>query len=443
MPMPSLPISRSPGFSLSLSMIVKNGGDDLRLCLQSAVGVVDQIVVADTGSTDDSIAIAESFGATVIRIPWTDDFAAARNRSLALATGDWVLQLDADEALPAYASTRIPNILRQATDKVGGFVLIQKTFIANRFSSSEGRLARVNEERSGRAANAAAYTETSTTRLFRRHPGIDYTGVIHESVDQRLAQAGFIKLAVSDFHLEHYGPLTAGLSDAKRRHYRELCSRKVEQQPLNHMAWRELGAVQYLFGEYDEVMRCMERDHALSGHPLPVFYMAKAQYRVGKFAAALKFLDRMPDTGDLGFAKRQTRGDILADLGRLEEARSVYGEALAMIASSRELRPWTPVIESKLGYMEVRLGEGGGLERLSRALVETPDVYDCHDRLMKALIVLDRLPQAAEVAEAMQRRFPSEKTALRALALRAKVHELTRQRQNELVAEPQAATPQL
>jgi glycosyltransferase involved in cell wall biosynthesis len=407
-------------------MIVKDGGEDLRLCLESAVGVVHQIVVADTGSTDDSIRIAESFGARVIRIPWSDDFAEARNRALAMTGGDWVLQLDADEALPAHDSSRIPNILSQATEKVGGFVLTQKTFLANRFSSSEGRLARIHHERTGRAAKAAAYTETLTTRLFRRHPGIDYTGVIHESVDQRLAQAGFIKLAVRDFHIEHYGALTAGLSDAKKRWYRDLCLRKVEQQPLNHMAWRELGTVQYLFGEHDEVARCMERDYALSGHPLPLYYMAKARHNLGQLAEALQFLDRMPDAGDLGFAKRQTRGDVLADLGRLEEARLAYGEALALIDASDDLQSWKPVLESKLGYLEVRLGEGGGLERLRRALDEASDVYDCHDRLMKALIVLDRLPQAADAAEEMRRRFPSERTALRALALRAKADEVAR-----------------
>ena len=410
--------------TLSLSMIVKNGGEDLLHCLQSVVGIVDEMVVADTGSTDNSIEIARDFGATVIEIPWTDDYAAARNLALAEVSSDWVLQLDADEALPLYASQRVPNILRQATGQVGGFVLLQKSFVADRFTSSEGRLARANDESTGRSARAVAYTETRTTRLFRRHPGIFYTGIIHESVDQQLLHSGFTKLAVSDFHINHYGPLNDSLSEAKKRYYRDLCYRKTIQQPLNHMAWRELGAVQYLLGEYDEVMRCMEREYALSGHPLPLYYMAKVQHDRGHLAQALQFLDRMPDTGDLGFAKRQLVGDILARLGRLEEARFAYGEALAMIDPSPEYRSWKPVLESKLGYEEVRLGEGDcGLERLNRALSETPDVYESYDRLMKALIILGRLPQAADVAEEMQKHFPSKKTALRASALRAKAGE--------------------
>ena len=61
--------------------------------------VCDEIVVVDTGSTDDTVAVAESFGAVVAHRPWDDDFAAARNRALDLATGEWILYIDADEQL--------------------------------------------------------------------------------------------------------------------------------------------------------------------------------------------------------------------------------------------------------------------------------------------------------------------------------------------------------
>src|SRR5258708_5724494 len=76
---------------LALSMIVRNGGPDLPCCLESVRGIVDEIVIADTGSTDDSTANAKSFGATVIRVPWENDFAVARNAALQHTTADWVL----------------------------------------------------------------------------------------------------------------------------------------------------------------------------------------------------------------------------------------------------------------------------------------------------------------------------------------------------------------
>ncbi len=84
---------------LSLCMIVKNEAENLSRCLASAQPYVDEIVVIDTGSTDETIAIAAQHGAKVFHFDWCDDFAAARNYSLSKATGEWILGLDADEEL--------------------------------------------------------------------------------------------------------------------------------------------------------------------------------------------------------------------------------------------------------------------------------------------------------------------------------------------------------
>jgi glycosyltransferase involved in cell wall biosynthesis len=69
--------------TLGLSMIAKNEAHTLRACLESVQGVVSQIVVADTGSTDNTCGIARELGATVISVPWENDFAKARNAALA------------------------------------------------------------------------------------------------------------------------------------------------------------------------------------------------------------------------------------------------------------------------------------------------------------------------------------------------------------------------
>ena len=69
--------------SLALSMIVRDAADTLVQCLASASDVVSEIVVGDTGSSDNTIALAQSFGARVFSVPWKDDFAEARNRALA------------------------------------------------------------------------------------------------------------------------------------------------------------------------------------------------------------------------------------------------------------------------------------------------------------------------------------------------------------------------
>ncbi|MCX5949758.1 MAG: glycosyltransferase, partial [Cyanobacteria bacterium] len=66
---------------LSLSMIVRDEAARLERCLASVAGFVDEIIVVDTGSQDDTIAIARAWGATVHQRPWPGDFAAARNQA--------------------------------------------------------------------------------------------------------------------------------------------------------------------------------------------------------------------------------------------------------------------------------------------------------------------------------------------------------------------------
>ncbi|MCW2539352.1 MAG: hypothetical protein JWN95_1077 [Frankiales bacterium] len=85
--------------SVSACLIVRDEQDSLRACLASVAPFVDEIVVCDTGSTDETMDIARQAGARLLSTPWADSFAAARNTALAACTTDWVLSLDADETV--------------------------------------------------------------------------------------------------------------------------------------------------------------------------------------------------------------------------------------------------------------------------------------------------------------------------------------------------------
>ncbi len=84
---------------ISLCMIVKNEEDCLGTCLDSLKGIVDEMIVVDTGSTDRTVEIAKEKGADVYHFDWTGDFSEARNYSFSLATGDYIYTADADEEL--------------------------------------------------------------------------------------------------------------------------------------------------------------------------------------------------------------------------------------------------------------------------------------------------------------------------------------------------------
>ena len=152
--------ARPPTPTISLSMIVRDEAQFLADCLTSVQGVVDEIVVVDTGSQDNTVEIARSLGARVFHHPWDEDFAAARNRGLSECTGDWVLSLDADERLDPATKHEI----RAAAAQPG----VDAWYL--RMVSLEGE--------------TPAGDEVRMIRLFRRTPGTRYVGRIHEQVVQ-------------------------------------------------------------------------------------------------------------------------------------------------------------------------------------------------------------------------------------------------------------------
>ena len=81
-------------------MICRDNADTIETALKSAEGVFDEIIVCDTGSTDNTIPIVKKYTDKIVRIPWEDDFAKARNYSLDLATSDLVFYMDSDDELP-------------------------------------------------------------------------------------------------------------------------------------------------------------------------------------------------------------------------------------------------------------------------------------------------------------------------------------------------------
>ena len=84
---------------ISACMIVKNEEEFLPNCLNSIKDVADEIIIVDTGSSDNTVTIAKEFKAKVYHHPWNDSFSEARNHCLSHASGDWILQIDADEEL--------------------------------------------------------------------------------------------------------------------------------------------------------------------------------------------------------------------------------------------------------------------------------------------------------------------------------------------------------
>ncbi len=95
---------------ISLCMIVKDEARLLARCLAGVKGLADEIVIVDTGSADGTTELAKRYADKVDFFAWRDDFAAARNYAFSLASGDYLMWLDADDVLPEREAEKFPAL---------------------------------------------------------------------------------------------------------------------------------------------------------------------------------------------------------------------------------------------------------------------------------------------------------------------------------------------
>ncbi len=144
-------------YRTALVMIVRNEQRCIQRCLSSMKPWVDELIVMDTGSTDDTVALARACGATVHHMAWPDDFAAARNAALDHSDADWHIVLDADEHLQ-HGGEALAALRQQTTDFVGALEVVS-AFDAG-------------------TAAASGQASSWISRVLPR--GVRYEGVIHE-----------------------------------------------------------------------------------------------------------------------------------------------------------------------------------------------------------------------------------------------------------------------
>jgi tetratricopeptide (TPR) repeat protein len=168
--------------TLSFCAIVKNEAQNLARCLASVKPYVDELIVVDTGSTDDTIAIVQQYGAKVSHFDWCNDFAAARNYACSIPSGQWILTLDADEEL-AILNPDWMLQLQSASEDVQAFAI-------------------------GLRGDNASETEMQTIRLFRNHPAMKYRDRYHEYLtyqDQALHSSHPLVQPLTGVEIIHYG----------------------------------------------------------------------------------------------------------------------------------------------------------------------------------------------------------------------------------------------
>lgn len=210
--------------SVSALLVVRNEEQFLGECLESIGGCVDEIVVVDTGSTDNTIRIARDFGARILEFVWIGDFAAARNFAIDSCQTDWAFYIDADE--------RVVPSSRQPINR-----MVDESWLAADI------LLRPK----------ANYTRYRLTRLFRIDPRIRFRGAIHETIQPSLeAIAGCtpMPLGITSLEVDHYG--YEGDLSAKHARNLPLLERCVREFPERVFYWFHLTETLLGLGRFAE-----------------------------------------------------------------------------------------------------------------------------------------------------------------------------------------------
>jgi glycosyltransferase involved in cell wall biosynthesis len=378
---------------LTLSMIVRDAEKWLPACLESVRGVVDPIAIADTGSTDKTVEIARGFGAAVISIPWTNDFAEARNRALAAVNSDWILSLDADEQLDSAAGQKIPGLLEDAS--CAGYQVTIRNYLLSLDDRIWDRPAKRNDSLLEAARPYPAYVEHENVRLFRRHPDIYFVGRVHESVGPRILATGRT-LAQANFFVHHFG-LAADQEtrERKNRLYRELGRQKIQELPRDAQAHLELGLVELdNFGNLQEAQVLFERACQLNPRfGLAWFFHGLALSKLDRPLEAIYCLQKAERVGLRTALVSETRGDAHYNLGHFQQASECYTLAMKQEAGN-------PGLLSKSGLAILRSGKAEiGLQQLHEAIRTRPAAAELHDRLILGCVALHRIEEAAGAAQ--------------------------------------------
>lgn len=249
---------------LSLCMIMKNEEEHLSRCLESVQGVVDEIVIVDTGSTDRSVEIAESFGATVLHEEWKGDFATPRNTSIDAATGEWILILDADEELVDGA--RLKPLLHDKD--VEGYSLREVNFIGDEVGIES--------------------VVNSAFRLFRNRPAYRYEGALHEQI-QGVVDPTNTKSKFVGVEINHYGYLDK-TSEARKKTDRNMAiiMDEVKKKPKDSFTLFNAGVEFQRIEDHETALTYFRKSFAT----LPNLNAYYASLLLRNIIASLKFLKR-------------------------------------------------------------------------------------------------------------------------------------------------------
>jgi glycosyltransferase involved in cell wall biosynthesis len=205
--------------SISLAVMVRDDASRIQRCIESLRGSVDEVVVLDTGSIDDTVAVAKDAGARVVQTEWDGSFSSGLNKLMREVKTEWTLRLDSDEWFETSPATALRNAMKR--DDQYGYRLVRRDILPN-----------------------GGYREISIFRLWRTHPALRYEGIVHENISNDSIVEAFPSLKVAALPLWFWHDGYAEPTNTKLDRNIKLLEEELRVRP-NQPYYRAMRAVMY------------------------------------------------------------------------------------------------------------------------------------------------------------------------------------------------------
>ncbi len=322
----------APKPTISLCMITKDEEEFLRNCLESVKEIVDEIIIVDTGSKDNTTKIAKEFGAKVIEHKWNDNFSEARNISLKHATKDWILVLDADETISKKDHKKIQLLIAKDFE---AYTLIQRNY----YSELKPLTFEVTSDNDDyeESKNYKGWFPSELVRLFKNKKEYKFSGMIHELIEPSIKDQKR-KIGKSNIPIHHFRvDKSEEFDQEKTEKYLKIGKEQIKQTPDNPKPYFEVGSIYFAQEDYSKAIEYFKKSAELIGDTKNVehhstyvyvyFNLGKSYMKTEQFKKAIdcfeKVIGIVPNTPLSYFFLGQAN----ASLGNFKRAIDAYEQA--------------------------------------------------------------------------------------------------------------------
>ncbi len=367
--------------TLSVCMIVRNEEGNLPDCLKSIQGFADQVVIVDTGSTDNTVKIADTYGACIIHSDWQNDFSYSRNISLDHATERWILWLDADDRIPPAEVEKINKLKKASPDRAFYF--------------------RIQNVKPGGFGE-----QWLQLRMFPNHPALRFERKIHEQIGLAIKRLG-LQVLRQDVRIEHVGYRDPEAHRLKALRNRGILLGEVANYKDDPAFISSLGDSYFITGEFIEAIRWYQEVLKISKlqskqpdlyNQMPIS-IALSYERMKKLPEALMWVERSLAANPQKVDSLYLGAEIKEKLGDLAGAIYLFGKVLQVPISPNTYAVDYEGLKARalirLGGLNRRSGDTDKAEQAYRLCLEKyPNVLNAYSELGELLLQKNQYEEA-------------------------------------------------